>query len=433
MTYNSTKLLAAVMVLAGLLMVGRNLSVVSMLQIEAENTSPSQAGNTSPSQCVLPEASEVDFASQVGELVSSCAPSLEPGNFTCPAYLAAAERGRPLRFTVADELPWFKRKSTGGNSSEFFKSELDGKPAILRVGPEEDFDFAVFFAYGYVEESDIKKLLSGLRAIGKRAMVITTADMVTAPTICDGGHIFFATYLQLSKNGTVWGSVSKPKQPLDVSDRGGEPCFMFQIPYTYNPLPDAAVFARRLERPRTKLATFSGTIMSYPKRSWIEDLKGFPDISLHLVNWWAPDVTWEQRVAMSETFYRDLNESTFGLCPRGNGYSSMRFIQTVAESTLPVLMDDWILPYGESMCSFAIRARLEGDHLTFVRELRKLAARPDWIAKRLNNMRRFVECYWPNRDNGLSAPFVVHVARRALAGDLLKWMCSILGVNNSRT
>jgi hypothetical protein len=91
----------------------------------------------------------------------------------------------------------------------------------------------------------------------------------------------------------------------------------------------------------------------------------------------------------------------------------MRLFQTVSEGTLPVLMDDWILPYGESMCSFAIRTRLEGDHLRFVRELRELAARPDLISKRWNNMRRFVECYWPHQDNGLSAPFVVHVARRA--------------------
>ncbi len=284
---------------------------------------------------------------------------------------------------------------------------------------EPDEEFAFFYAYGWVEESDVEALTAGLLAIGKRAMVVSTTDIDIVPERCEGGHIFLATYLQHSKNGTVWGSVSKPKQAP-----GAEPCFMFQIPYTFNPLPDAAVFARRLERPRTKLACFAGTIGSYPRRSWIKGLEGFPDISLSLVDWWASTVTPEQRSAWTETFYRELNESTYGLCPRGNGYSSMRLFQTVSEGALPVLMDDWILPYGESMCSFAIRTRLEGDHLRFVRELRELAARPDLISKRLNNMRRFVECYWPHHDNGLSAPFVVHVARRALAGDLFEWVCS---------
>jgi hypothetical protein len=390
-----------------------------------------QAGEAE-GRCVLPpQRSEVLVES---ELVSSCAPSREPGTFSCPAYLDEAQRGRPLRFTIAEELPWFKRNSLSGDSSEFFNSALSGRPAVLRVGPGEEFDFAFFHANGVFEVSDVEQLLAGLRASGKRAMVVTTSDYDPVPVFCTGGHVFFSSNLRLSKNGIVWGSVAKSMLEIpawaDVggvfADQAAEPCFMFQIPYTFQPLPDAAVFARRLKRPRTKLASFAGTIKTYSRRSWLEGLKDFPDVSVRFVNWWSEEVSQEQRSAWADKFLRDLNESTFGLCPRGNGYSSMRLIQTVAEGTLPVLMDDWILPYGESMCSFAIRARLGGDHLAFVRELRELAARPEWISKRLDNMRRFVECYWPSPDIGLSVPFVVHVAKRALAGDLRKWMCSAL-------
>ncbi len=428
---NSGKVLVALMFLvAVVVMFEIKLPAIAVLQFEEGTTLPgTSVGNTTapsnaaPCDGTLQNVSEVVYAAQVDELVSSCAPSSEPSNFTCPAYLAEARRGRSLRFAIAEELPWFKRKSQGGNSSEFFEAALNGRPAIVRVGTEEDFDFAFFYAYGWVYGSDIEELLAGLRASGKRAMVVTTADMDTVPLSCAGGHVFFSTNLRLSKDGRIWGSVSKPHSD-DVSNQGVEPCFMFQIPYPSSLFPDAAAFARKLERPRTKLASFSGTIGTYVRRSWIEGLKDLPDVSVRLVNWWAPDVTSEQRSAWTATFYRDLNESTFGLCPRGNGYSSMRFIQTVGEGTLPVMMDDWILPYGESMCSFAIRTRLEGDHDAFVRDLRELAAHPDRISKRWNNMKRFVECYWPNRDIGLSAPFVLHVARRAISGDLSRWICS---------
>jgi len=47
--------------------------------------------------------------------------------------------------------------------------------------------------------------------------------------------------------------------------------------------------------------------------------------------------------------------STFVLCPKGNGPSSIRVLEAMAAGAIPILIDDYTLPFEDTLCDFAVR------------------------------------------------------------------------------
>ena len=47
--------------------------------------------------------------------------------------------------------------------------------------------------------------------------------------------------------------------------------------------------------------------------------------------------------------------STFVLCPRGNGPSSIRVLEAMAAGAIPILIDDYTTPFEDKLCDFAVR------------------------------------------------------------------------------
>jgi hypothetical protein len=360
-------------------------------------------------------------------LLAGCAPEARPSRFECPAYVAQAASGPKVRMVYSDQLPWFTRRRKDYTSAEL---GFEGRAGVQFVAPGEDFDVAVHFFVedSPQEETEAAWLMSRLSERGKRLLLIIQADGDHFPAQCSGGHIIMTTHMRVSQGGgQPWFIGSGAGGYAGQLLRGGggytsdrEPCAYFQLPY-FSSHPGHVGEGG----PRPVLASFSGSA-SWPKRSWLLGLKPFEDVQVTILssNWWDPDYSSGDRERLRARFRDQLQQSVFGLCPRGNGYSSIRLVELIFSGALPVLMDDWIMPFGEPMCEFALRTRLEGDPADLVNRLRTLRDRADLMQMRRDNMRRFADCYFPDNDRGTSMPFILHVVRRALAGDLSRWVRS---------
>ena len=92
-----------------------------------------------------------------------------------------------------------------------------------------------------------------------------------------------------------------------------------------------------------------------------------------------------------------LTTSVFALCPRGNGPSSIRFVEAIASGAIPVLIGDWTTPFDEDLCGFVVRwstrspARLD----LLVRLLRSIASDHQQLEARRRNMWEFAKRHHP--------------------------------------
>jgi len=93
-----------------------------------------------------------------------------------------------------------------------------------------------------------------------------------------------------------------------------------------------------------------------------------------------------------------LKTSTFALCPRGGGPSSIRVVEAMAFGAIPVMVDDLTTPYDEDLSDFVVRwstqsqpARLD----LLERLLRDIANNPDELARRRAKMWEFARRHHP--------------------------------------
>ena len=101
-------------------------------------------------------------------------------------------------------------------------------------------------------------------------------------------------------------------------------------------------------RKRTVLASFVGTESTYVKRSQLRELLRYE--GYHIV---FTDSFWEDTIRSIDAVKRVeakhdilISESIFGLCPRGNGISSIRVVENMMGGSIPVLIDDTMMPFG---------------------------------------------------------------------------------------
>ena len=91
--------------------------------------------------------------------------------------------------------------------------------------------------------------------------------------------------------------------------------------------------------------------------------------------------------------------STFALCPRGNGPSSMRLMESMLLGAIPVMLDDWTTPFDDTMADFAVRWSLLYGHLDVLAAvLKALAADPVELARRRAAMALFLQRNYPGQD-----------------------------------
>jgi hypothetical protein len=93
-----------------------------------------------------------------------------------------------------------------------------------------------------------------------------------------------------------------------------------------------------------------------------------------------------------------LQQTIFGLCPRGNGVSSIRFVETILNGGIPVLMNDELLPFGQDVQDFAVRwdfatENIEDNLDEMYRYLHILASNTTEMKRRYKNMYAFAVKY----------------------------------------
>lgn len=156
---------------------------------------------------------------------------------------------------------------------------------------------------------------------------------------CDGGHMFFVTSIDRSKSGRI-GRGTIP---------GGD-CKWYQLPYTAG--------GKRTIKPNPKyLMSFVGSVGTYNKRKWLARLlEGNDDVKILFNTWWGQETTAVERKHYAEEFNSIMSDSTFTLCPRGVGYSSIRLLLSIIHGSIPILLDDFINPFEDgALDKFAIR------------------------------------------------------------------------------
>ena len=150
---------------------------------------------------------------------------------------------------------------------------------------------------------------------------------------------------------------------------------------------------------RPLLASFSGSEKTYARR---KDLHALHDtargVAIEMVDWWDPkhDANPGSRAGMAARSIALNQNSTFVLCPRGNGPSSMRLAEAVASGALPVFLDDWTTPF-DLRVPWAVRWSLKHGHLDLLVDVLEHMAteQPHELGRRLRELAGFLARHHP--------------------------------------
>lgn len=118
--------------------------------------------------------------------------------------------------------------------------------------------------------------------------------------------------------------------------------------------------------PRQYLYSFIGKASTHPVRSRILSLQDDEAFLLNTDPFWPYGDLPAAKREMLEAQYRTVGqESTFILCPRGIGTSSMRLFETLRMGRVPVIIaDDWVPPVGPDWDACSVRiAEADVPHL----------------------------------------------------------------------
>lgn len=109
------------------------------------------------------------------------------------------------------------------------------------------------------------------------------------------------------------------------------------------------------------LYSFIGSRSTWPQvRGPVLDLKDdrayLEDASQYWNRCARRSIPVQNREAHQADYVRALQDAKFGLCPRGDAYSSMRLFETMRMGRVPVIIsDEWIPPSGPAWDRFSVR------------------------------------------------------------------------------
>ena len=114
-----------------------------------------------------------------------------------------------------------------------------------------------------------------------------------------------------------------------------------------------------LEKPRSIDIYFKGSIWKGVRTEMKEALEIYPNVMIEDFSsyWdWRFEKTRTQAEIEEKAYelYRTLTNVKLSLCPKGNGNSSMRIIESIACGAIPVLIDDFSAPFGYDYSKFCL-------------------------------------------------------------------------------
>jgi len=251
------------------------------------------------------------------------------------------------------------------------KPEHDGhrewaveNPNIRIVDTLDEADFILFFAWGDGDalRNDIEKAVR----LGKRVIFNITGDAIYIPD--HGHHLYFNTALNPESS-----------------------CFQIQVPYSYHESLDWWGSGHRAPRCKSLLASFRGSFKTNPKRGILSELAGHDIVIEECDGWDASRMGSEFEGKAKARHNHLLAESTFTLCPRGHGQSSIRVAEAIFRGSVPVLLDDDSEWFSQPM-DFCVRYPLEGNMKELYLLLSDIVKTGD-IGYRVAAMERFRDDY----------------------------------------
>lgn len=114
-----------------------------------------------------------------------------------------------------------------------------------------------------------------------------------------------------------------------------------------------------LNKPRNIDIYFKGSIWDGMRKNMKTNLEKYPNVMIEdfssYWNWrFEKNRTNDEIQDKAFELYHTLLHVKLSLCPKGNGNSSMRIIESIACGAVPVLIDDFSSPYGFDLSSFCL-------------------------------------------------------------------------------
>lgn len=154
--------------------------------------------------------------------------------------------------------------------------------------------------------------------------------------------------------------------------------------FVYNP---SILKYNYVERNKTIDVFFKGTIWDGMRTEMFEYFKNKPNFTMKKYNeYWdwfiqtRPNL--QQLEQKSFEFYNEIANSKISLCPKGNGNSSQRIIESLACKSVPVLINDNSKPFGYDWSDFC---------LVFFTEKHSWEYIENQILQLLNNEKKLLE------------------------------------------
>lgn len=141
-------------------------------------------------------------------------------------------------------------------------------------------------------------------------------------------------------------------------------------------------------RPRSTLASFTGSLTTHPLREKLTEIES-DNIKIYGINkdWWA--MTKEEQEERSKLFRDNMENSLFCLCPRGNGPTSIRLIESIVNGCIPVAIEDNTKILNDSL-DFCIRKSFNEIN-SLEEELKKIQCNKNELQIRFKKMKAFCE------------------------------------------
>eukprot|EP00040_Diaphanoeca_grandis_P036543 m.233310 g.233310 ORF g.233310 m.233310 type:complete len:553 (-) comp33640_c3_seq1:146-1804(-) len=329
---------------------------------------------------------------------------------TCGPHLTPVEyhKDGPERFIRG----YNERKVPGISHTDFVRGSVPPQftsDSLSSTNYSRHFDAVIYHAYGDDEciHTDISRANAG--QLNVPVVFMMTNDQFYIPRTCHNSLIFLVVNTTQTPNisrGSTCTVYQLPNQegenvPSDLSLSAiGE-----RILHT-NQNKDAGgnqTSSSSSSKDRSLLASFQGSMGTHESRTELLSIVA-PDIVVKAVDWWGLTLANKSDSPKNWTLYREpmivegrmlMSDSVFALCPRGNGPSSIRFVEAIMAGAIPVLLDDFTTPFDDTLCEFAVRWTMSKPLDLLVRLLRRIARDPEQLQQRRNKMWDFVQHHHP--------------------------------------
>lgn len=134
------------------------------------------------------------------------------------------------------------------------------------------------------------------------------------------------------------------------------------------------------------VAVFIGSFKTNPARACMKPLAA-NDVVIEESDWWANP---EQHAALRKRHLKLMSASSFTLCPRGIGRSSMRLVEAMLCNSIPIMIDDQTRLFGQELGEFCLWSGMKTEDIAHAIEVARTMETSEYW-RRCHTMVRFLD------------------------------------------